>query len=510
MNNSTLKNIIHYFLYVSTGTVWIALIAILPDFLDNPIVGIQGVITLIAYVIAISIISFLLLYIVSLNKYVAAIFVPIYGMVGAAVSYYRIMYRVTITPLILDCILHTNFEEAIGVITWSMILWVLLNAGIGICIVMWRWRINPPKYKWLQILGALLLFLGYYYFNNRLHQSINQRYPMHIVESMRQYLQLQRQRHSSQHIIPPYVVNQSIDTLDIIVVIGESVRADHLSMNGYSRETNPLLTQRDNLVSFPNIYTEQTHTLASVPILLTRADSLNPELQFSETSFAAILRKEGYYTSWISNQDLGETFATFPAECDTMIWVNAGKSVFVFSGWYDEELLPYMDEQLALGHTKNLLVFHTIGSHWYYNNHVPDTHYYFYPITDNRVVTSNLSKTVINSYDNTVRYLDFVLDSMIQRLEKRNAILIYLSDHGESLGEDGFWLHAAGADATKNPACIIWYSDKFAKCYPDKVNALQANSSKRYRTDFLFHSVLDAAEISIVADTAQTTQNIFK
>lgn len=506
----TLQNILRYLLFVSTETLWIALVAILPDFYDNPITGFQGVLTIVAYVIAISVVSFLLLYVLSLNKYIAAIFIPIYGMIGAAVSYYRIMYRVTITPLILDCILHTNLEEVMGVTTWSLILWILLNAVIGICFVVWRWRINMLSYKWLQALCAILLFCGYYYFNSRLHQSINQRYPMHIIESMRQHMQLQRQRYFSKHTLPPYVVNRAIDTLDIIVVIGESMRADHLSLNGYSRMTNPLLIQRDNLVSLPNIYTEQTHTLASVPILLTRADSLNPDLQFSETSFAAILRKEGYHTAWISNQDLGETFAAFPSECDTTIWVNAGKSVFVFSGWYDEELLPYMDEQLALGYSRNLLILHTIGSHWYYNNHVPNTHYYFNPITDNRVVTSNLPEAVINSYDNTVLYLDFVLDSMIKRLENRNAILIYLSDHGESLGEGGDWLHAAGANSTKNPACIIWYSDKFAKCFPEKVNALQENQSKRFRTDFLFHSVLDVAEITTVTNTVQATQDIFR
>ena len=430
-------------------------------------------------------------------------------MIGAAVSYYRIMYRVTITPLILDCILHTNLEEVMGVTTWSLILWILLNAGIGICFVVWRWRINILSYKWLQALCAILLFCGYYYFNSRLHQSINQRYPMHIIESMRLHMQLQRQRYSSKHNLPPYVVNRAIDTLDIIVVIGESMRADHLSLNGYSRETNPLLIQRDNLVSLPNIYTEQTHTLASIPILLTRADSLHPDLQFSETSFAAILRKEGYHTAWISNQDLGNTFAAFPSECDTVIWANAGKSVFVFSGWYDEELLSDMDQQLSIGYPKNLLIFHTIGSHWYYNNHVPEAQHYFLPITTNRVVTNNSMEQIVNSYDNTIRYTDFVLDSMIQRLENRCAVMIYISDHGESLGERGNWLHATSAIETKNPACVVWYSNSFAERYPDKVYSLNLNSKQRYRTDFLFHSILSLAGLSTVGED-QTVMDVFK
>lgn len=496
-----------YLLYVCVATLWVAIAVILPDFFDNPITSLIGIITIGVYVVAISIVSWLWLYIISLNKHMAAVFVPLYGMIGAAVSYYRVMYRVTITPLMLDCIFHTNLEEASGVITWQLIVWVMANLMIGIALVIWRWKLEKPTYAWLHALTAILLFGGYYHFNSRLHQSINQRYPMHIVESIRLYIHLQQQRQQL-HQLPEYVVDSSVDSLDIVVVIGESARADHFSLNGYHRLTNPQLSQRTNVVSLPYIYSEHTHTLASVPVLLTRADSLHPEYQYSETSFAAILRNEGYYTAWISNQDLGETFAAFPAECDTIVWLNAGKSVFVFSGWYDEELLPEIDKQLAMEHAKNLLILHTIGSHWYYNNHVPEEHNYYQPITDNRVVTNNTTESIVNSYDNTIRYTDLILDSVIARMADRCAIVIYLSDHGESLGENGYWLHAAGAEETKHPACVIWYSDSFAQQFPHKIEALHVNKNNRYRTDFLFHSVLSVAGISIV-DT-DSIINIFE
>ena len=496
-----------YLVYVCVATLWIAITVVLPDFFDNPITGLRGVITISLYVVALSIVSWLWLYIASLNKYVAAVFVPLYGMIGATVSYYRVMYRVTITPLMLDCILHTNMEEALGVISWSLIVWVGANLLIGIALVIWRWRLKKPKYEWLHALVVLVIFVGYYHIDGRLHQSINQRYPMHIVESMRQYVHLQQLRQQP-HLMPKYVVNSSPDSLDVVVVIGESARADHFALNGYNRPTNPLLSQRTNIVSLPHIYSEYTHTLASVPVLLTRADSLHPEYQYSETSFAAILRNEGYHTAWISNQDLGDTFASFPAECDTIVWLNAGKSVFIFSEWYDENLLPEMGKQLAKENNKNLLILHTIGSHWYYNNHVPDMYNYFQPTTDNRVVTNNRHEAVLNSYDNTIRYTDLVLDSIIARMTNRCAIVFYISDHGESLGENGNWLHAAGAEETKYPACVIWYSDVFAQQYPEKITALYANKNNRYRTDFLFHSVLSAAGISVV--DIDSTMNIFE
>ena len=176
-----MKRYWQYLLYVCVATLWVAITVILPDFLDNPITGLKGVITIGVYVVAVSIVSWIWLYIASLNKYVAAIFVPLYGVIGAVVSYYRVMYRVTITPLMLDCIFHTNMEEASGVITWSLIMWMVANLVIGIALVVWRWHLDKTKYAWLHALAAMVLFAGYYHFNSRLHQSIKQRYPMHIV-----------------------------------------------------------------------------------------------------------------------------------------------------------------------------------------------------------------------------------------------------------------------------------------------------------------------------------------
>lgn len=504
------KSYLAYLLWVTAATLWIGLTAVMPDFMDNPVHGLRGAVTIVCYVGAVSVVSFLLLYAAGMNRYVAAVFYPVYGVLGAGVSYYRVAYRVTVTPLILDCVFHTNMEEAMGVMSWQMVAWIGLNLCAAVLLVVWRWRIDTPKYAWLHAAGALLLLIGYYHCNGRLHQSLNQRYPMHIVESMRLYHVLEQSRHADR-VTPEYVCETPADTLDIVVVIGESLRADHLQLNGYERETNPLLSKRSNVVTFPHICSQYTHTLASVPVILTRADSLHPEYQYTETSFAAILRQEGYHTAWISNQDMGETFAHFPAECDTAIWANAGKSPFVFSGWYDEELLPFVDEQLALCSPRNLLILHTIGSHWYYNNHVPDEYNYFLPVTDNRVVTNNTQEQVVNSYDNTARYMDMFVDSVIQRFEDRCAVVIYLSDHGESLGENGNWLHAAGAEETKHPACVVWYSDSYSQRYPEKVQALHRNSQRRYLTDCMYHSVLSTANIHVIDTPAtETGRDIFE
>ena len=153
------------------------------------------------------------------------------------------------------------------------------------------------------------------------------------------------------------------------------------------------------------------------------------------------------------------------------------------------------------------MILHTIGSHWYYNNHYSKTSEKFRPITTSRILAQCSPEEIINSYDNTVLYTDYFLDRMIKQIENKKAILIYLSDHGETLGENGEWLHAGDNTASKNPACIIWYSDSYNKTYPNKIVALKKNKDHFIRTDFLFHSILSAGNIP--SKIIQNNLNIF-
>ena len=504
-------NQLHYLLWVSVCTLWITLIAIVPDFIDNPIGDVRTGLTVTSYVLACSAVSFLLLYAMGQSKWVSAVVLPVYGVIGAAVSYYRVGYQVTITPVIIECMLKTNAEEVRGVVGWQLIVWIALSLCVAIGFVVWRWRkIAPLQYAVLQAVVAILLFIGYYSIP-RMQRSLNQRYPLHVVHSIQEYAVVQAKRHAPRT-TPVYVkkeyvgkcaneyrkeIKSATDSLNIIVVIGESVRADHLQLNGYERETTPRLAQRRNVVSLPHVRSIYTHTAASVPLLLTRADSLHLDYQYAEHSFATILRENGYYTAWIANQEMDESFATFPSECDTTIYPSLGKSTYVFSGWYDNALLAPMKDILAKQHAKNLLVLHEIGSHWYYNFHVPEENWYFTPVTTNRVVRNNTIEQIVNSYDNSIRYMDCVMDSLLMLFEGQRAILFYLSDHGEALGENGNYCHAGDAEEMHSCGAFVWYSDLYAQTYPEKVQALEANKDNTYYTDILFHSVLSAAGLQL-------------
>lgn len=500
-----MRDSLRYIAWVIVATVWATICFLLPYFGNYPIVSIHSFFTVGFQLAVLSIASFLLLYLAGLNRFVAAVFYPVFGILGAIASYFRLAFHATITPMVIDATLHTNGGTVAGVVSWQLVVWVLFNALIVCGLLFWRWRLIIPK-AWVHAIVVICLWTPYYFSSERLHKAINNRYPYNIVSSFVEYVG-QQQMLSHVRVALETQPRHSLDSLDIVFVLGEAMRADRLSLNGYERLTCPRLSARANVVSLPNIYSPYTYTAQSVPYIMTPADSIHPEWAASYRSFVYILNEYGFRSSWISNQDKGRTYVSFINEADTVIFPNASTDSYVFDPWYDEQLLPPLDSLMQNASARNLYVLHTIGSHWYYSNHVPPAYQQFKPLTTNRVITGNTPEEVENAYDNTALYLDVLLDSLIQRFESRCAVLIYLSDHGESLGENGNWLHAGENEPLHRPACVVWYSDRYAALFPEKVQALHANCHYRYGTDFLFYSMLGAAAIEPM-DTV-VSQNIF-
>ncbi|MBP5477112.1 MAG: lipid A phosphoethanolamine transferase [Paludibacteraceae bacterium] len=492
-----------YVWLVTVVAVWNTLCFVLPDFFDNPADGWKGVLAIAFYVTALAVGQFAIAAVLSLNRYVAAVCLPLYGMLGAVVSYYRVAFHATVNPVLVDATLHTNMGTVSGVVSWQLAAWFVLQLAVSLLWVRWRWRIGRIPFPWAVLLVSVGLFALWFWGNGRLHRSAGQRYPVLVVRSVAEYVVLQRTRNLPRE-LPEVRLVHPVDSLDIVMIIGEAARADHLSLNGYGRQTCPRLSGRANVVSLPHIWSQHTHTASSVPHILTPADSLSPEKAYSMCSFISCLSRQGYHTAWVSNQDYGRTYASFIYEADTVVFPNASKTVFVFHPWYDLDLLPPLRGLLRQQPgAHRLYVLHAIGSHWYYNNHVPDSCGRFLPTVTNRVFAQNDSMALVNSYDNTIVSMDLFVDSVISLFADRNAVLFYLSDHGESLGEDGNWLHAAGAEETRYPAALVWYSDRYAQLFPDKVAALEANCTKRYRTDYLFPSLLSAAGLRVEGADAE-------
>lgn len=499
---------IKFLIFVFIITVNWGILFILPDFLIYPTSKFSGIVYTLLHWSLICIPAFILIYILAINKYIFALFFPILTILGSIIGFFSFSYKAVLTPMIFDAALNNDVGTSLDLISFQLIVFILLNLILSILFVIYRFRkikIQRPIICFIIAGSVFILLLSA---NGRATNSFMQHFPLSLYYNANEYGKLNTLKHSVRINPDPNIHFNCKDSITVVLVIGESSRADHWSLNGYKRETNPLLLKRKNLISLPNIYSEYTYTNPSLAHVLTRADSIHPERANIETSFVSLFNESGYYTVWIANQDAEDAYFPFMNECDSLIYAHPEKSVYTYSNWFDGDLLSYF-EQINNGQNAcKLIILHTIGSHWYYNSHVPEKFNRFMPITKSKVITQNTKEEILNSYDNTILYTDYFLDAIINQIENKNSILIYLSDHGELLGENNQWLHASNGEKLHHPSCIVWFSDEYLNKYVKKYDSLVKNKNKYYRSDFLFHSMLDAGNVK--TNLLDSTLDIFE
>jgi len=501
-----MKETLRYLIWTLGVTLWMTVCFVIPDFVDNPVGNWQTMLAVTAYITAVGIFQFFVVFLLGFNRYACTALLPLYALAGSVCAYYRLIYHVTITPLLLDAALHTHAREAAGVISIWLIVWIIINVGVAILVSVYRFRkIRMAMPAWLWVAAAAMM-VGYYAAIPRLKQALVMRFPVNLVYSISECIAAAN-RPAVVRQYPKLVSAEVPDSLVVVAVIGEAARADHMQLNGYPRMTNPLLSQDSHTVSLPHIYSQYTNTNGSVPHLLTRADSAHTDYAYTEHSFVSLFHQTGFHTVWLSNKNQTKPFRDFMEEADTIEYTAAARAQSLYAKWLDGDMLPLMDTYLGQ-QPRQLFVLHTMGSHWLYDTHVSDDLFLFQPVVSNRDVRQNSQEQIINSYDNTMVYLDAFLYDIISRVRDYPAILLYLSDHGESLGEGGRYLHAqVNAEEENYPAALVWYSDKYQALFPEKVEALQKNSLYRYRTDYFFYSILSAAGMQAEGDNASL--NIF-
>lgn len=318
------------------------------------------------------------------------------------------------------------------------------------------------------------------------------RLPYNVIEGIKEY------RKQPKLILNTNIPNATtgIDSLKVVFVLGETLRADHLGINGYTRNTTPLLSKRENVVSFSRLYTNKTITATSVPQLLT--DEKLEDVRQLYTSVYSVANKAGFKTTWIGNQTFEKSFLPIIETNKEVLFVDKYRSVFSFDKELDEVMLKPMDSLLKRN-CKQLITLHMIGSHWWYENRYTAEHRIYTPVIDSKYIPSLSKEQIVNSYDNTVVYLDNFLENIITRLEKEKApsVMVYVSDHGELLGEAGKWLHAQENNALKNPGYIIWFSEAYIKRFPERVSALVKLKNEQITTDVIYPTLLELMDISV-------------
>lgn len=494
-SGSAIKKVLVPLLFVFIITVAYALIFTLSEFSDSPYSNFHDFMVLAFQWVAIAVGTFGLLYLFSINKYIFAITFPLLIAFSTVLAYYRYTVNATLTPMTIELALINDLRTNMQVVSWQLVSLILLSLVVSVAIVWLRWKKISFTRPYIHLIVAIGIIFMTNSFIPQLKRPLTQRMPYSIYYNFKLYFEIRDVAAEHRETFTSESVANS-DSLVVVFVIGESLRNDHLQINGYKRETTPYLMEEDNLVSLTDIYGAECFTHTSVPQIMTRADSANPQRAYDEQSFVTIFNDAGFRTTWIANQESVATYAYFMNECDTLIYVNGDKSVYTFDKWLDEDILPHLENELKDDNPTQLHILHSIGSHWWYNSHYTDEFERYTPVIKSRVVSSNTQEEMINSYDNTILYTDFFIKETIDLIRDKKSMLIFLSDHGESLGEDGYYLHGADRPELHYPAAFVWYSDKYAQSFPDMIENLKDNSDKKYRSDYLFHSIIDAADIT--------------
>jgi len=284
----------------------------------------------------------------------------------------------------------------------------------------------------------------------------------------------------------------------IILVLGETARSMNFSLNGYKRETNPLLKTQD-IINFSDVSSCGTATAISVPCMLSK---------FSRTEFTHskgiqyenildVANHAGYQVLWRNNN------TGCQGTCERINYENLANNktkAFCEKGnCFDEVLLEDLHKLVSKKKGDKLIVLHQKGNHGpSYNRRYPESFEVFKPTCKTNQLRNCSQQEIVNAYDNAILYTDYfvskTIDFLKQNDENYNTALVYISDHGESLGENNLYLHGLpyflAPEQQKKVPFLVWLSDGYTQTHQVSQDCLLQKSAQTLSHDNLFSSML--------------------
>ena len=407
-------------------------------------------------------------------------------MLSAQAAYYMDNFGVLMDVVMIDNIVNTDIKEVEGLMSIGMVVRLLVFGVLPAWLVMQYWpQVSNVKAAFrarvkcilLLILALVVLILpftaGYTSFIRE--HKITRFYanPTYPVYSLIKYAVIQLTAEQARD-IKRIAVDAHMNAHDaknelIIMVVGETARADRFSLNGYHRETNPLLS-KEAIVNFTNVSSCGTSTSVSVPCMFSELGRKDYEKDkaLNQENALDILARNGVQVLWRDNNSSSKGVATRVKYEDfktpTLNPVCEGEC-------RDIGMLNGLDQYIAANKGKDMMiVLHQMGNHGpeYYRRY-PKAFAKFQPICMTGELRDCSQEEIDNSYDNAILYTDYFLSEVIQLLKKYDGeyetAMLYVADHGESLGEHGVYLHAApyimAPEAQTHVPAILWVGQHF-------------------------------------------------
>ncbi|MCP1443955.1 lipid A ethanolaminephosphotransferase [Pseudomonas sp. GGS8] len=290
-----------------------------------------------------------------------------------------------------------------------------------------------------------------------------------------------------------------------VLVVGESARAENFGILGYDRDTTPKLNKESGLIAFTDVHSCGTETAVSVPCMFSNMGRKDYDASKAKNQegLLDVLKRAGLEVIWRDNQ------SGCKGTCDrvTVDDVSNLKDPVLCanSECRDEILLQGMQHFIDTLNKDTVLVLHQMGSHGpEYFKRYPKEYEHFTPVCESNALNNCSRESIVNGYDNTLVYTDHVLSTLIDLLRsnqnKVDTAMLYLSDHGESLGEYNLFLHGTpymlAPEQQKHVAMLAWFSDSYQKSFSVDTHCLQQSREKPLSQDNLFHSMLGLLEVN--------------
>jgi len=432
-------------------------------------------------------------------------------------------YHIVVDESMLRNILQTNMHESMDLLTIKQVLYFLLF-GVLPSFFIYKSKIEYKSFKtelWLKvklilisliiIVGSIFIFSKHYTSFIREHKplrySIN---PTYWIYSIGKYINLTFT--SGEIIVKPIGTDARVVEIDndiddhpelVIMVVGEAARADHFSLNGYEKETNPLL-KKENIINFSNMYSCGTSTAESVPCMFSIFDKSDYSYKkgiSTQNILDVLTHTKEISILWRDNNSDSKGVALRVIYEDYKTPKN--NTICDNGECRDEGMLVGLDKYIEDQKGKDILIIlHQMGNHGpaYYKRYTKDFEQ-FKPVCKTNQLEQCSSNEISNAYDNAILYTDYFLSKTINFLKKydktHETAMIYMSDHGESLGEHGIYLHGLpyfmAPDAQTHIGALMWFGDEMKKdINSEKINH---NSDKEYSHDNLFHTLLGIFEV---------------
>lgn len=473
-------------------------------------------------IVAISVMNILttLASFLKLDRLVISLFI----LLSASAQYFIWNFGVVIDRSMITNILDTTPAESFALLSGEMIA-VLGLSGVLAVFIAWWVKIRKPATRWrgaamrllniavsalLIILVAALFYKDYasvFRNNKELVKSLS---PSNSIVAVNFWY-----AHHRMDNLPLVKIGEDATQKAVmhnaprknltIVVLGETSRADNFSLGGYLRDTNPLMRQ-DGVIYFPHTTSCGTATAVSVPCMFSNMPRAHydEELAHHQEGVLDILQRAGIQVLWNDND------GGCKGACDRVPHQNVTNLKLtgqcIDGECYDDVLFHNLDSYIDNLQQDGIIVLHTIGSHGptYYNRY-PAAFRKFTPTCDTNEIQGCTREQLTNTYDNTILYVDYVVDKAIKLLQSKQdkftTSLVYLSDHGESLGEDGVYLHglpySIAPDTQKHVPMALWLSADYQQRYGISAHCLQQRAQKEnYSQDNLFSTLLGLLGVS--------------